>query len=154
MPYSLDEVGCKAENAAAGVDQQALTAAMRTVNEAIPDDNTDLRTALAESAVPRAYSAERRKDRRAAADLPWSLTDMLVRQNDTPAHRRQCRPHRLHAGGPAAELGQIVTNLTALLHQLAFGLQRAKGQISPTSSRNPGAVTATLKANVDRIDQT
>ena len=49
--------------------------------------------------------------------------------------------------------GQIVTNLTALLHQLA-AVYSAKGQDFSDVVTQLGAVTATLKANVDRIDQT
>ena len=154
VPYSLDEVGRKAENAAAGVDQQALTAAMHTVNEAIPDDNTDLRTALAGISSATGVFAQNGGKIDELLRISRSLTDMLVRQNDTLAATAGNAAHIVSAlAARRAELGQIVTNLTALLHQLA-AVYSAKGQDFSDVVTQLGAVTATLKANVDRIDQT
>ena len=154
VPYSLDEVGRKAENAAAGVDQQALADAMHSVTAAIPDDNTDLRAALAGIGSASGIFAQNGGKIDELLRISRSLTDMLVRQNDTLAATAGNAAHIVSAlATRRTELGQIVTNLTTLLHQLA-AVYGAKGQDFASVITQLGAVTATLKANVDRIDQT
>ena len=154
VPYSLDEVGRKAERAAGGVDQQALAEAMHTVNESIPDDNTDLRTALAGISSATGVFAQNGAKIDELLQISRSLTDMLVKQNDTLAATAANAAHIVSTlAARRAELGQIVTNLTALLHELAT-VYRAKEQDFGDVLTQLGAVTATLKAHVDRIDQT
>lgn len=154
VPYSLDEVGRKAEDAAAGVDQQALADAMHTVNDAIPEDNTDLRAALAGISSASGVFAQNGGKIDELLRISRSLTDMLVHQNDTLVATAGNAAHIVSTlAARRTELGQIVTNLTTLLHQLA-SVYSAKGQDFADVITRLGAVTATLKANVDRIDQT
>lgn len=154
VPYSLDEVGRKAERAAAGVDQQALAEAMHTVNESIPDDNTELRAALAGISSASGVFAQNGAKIDELLRISRSLTDMLVKQNDTLAGAAADAARIVSTlAARRADLAQIVTNLTALLHELA-SVYRAKEQDFGDVITQLSGVTATLKANVDRIDQT
>lgn len=154
VPYSLDEVGRKAEGAAAGVDQDALAQAMATVNESIPTDNTELRTALAGIGTASAAFAENGANIDELLRISRSLTEMLVAQNDTLADTGANAAHIVSTLAARRDaLSQIVTNLTTLLRELSATYQAKEADFSEVLT-SLAAITATLKANADRIAET
>lgn len=154
VPYSLEDVGRKAIDAAAGVDQQALTQAMRTVSDSLPADNTDLRTALAGIGSASAVFADNGEKLDALLRVSRSLSDLFVEQNDnlvdtlsgTKAIVRSLTARR-------QALGQVVGNLSLVLDQLSTAYRDRQAEFGELITRL-SAVTATLKNNAERIDQT
>ncbi|MDY6995720.1 MAG: MCE family protein [Actinomycetota bacterium] len=153
VPYSLDEVGRKAEGAAAGVDQQALADAVRTVNESIPQDNADLRAALAGISGASGVFAENGARMDELLRISRSLSEMLVEQNATLADTIGSASTVVASLSARRQaLGEIVANLSALLRELRSvyaDRQQDFGEVIDSLTR----VTATLQANAENIDQ-
>lgn len=154
VPYSLDEVGREAQGVAAGVDQDALTQAMRTVTESIPDDNTDLRTALAGMTSASSVFADNGSKLDELLRISRSLTDMLVQQNDTVVDAAANVGQIVSSLSKRREaLGQIVTNLEAVLHQMSTVYADKRQEFGEVITKLT-TVTATLKSNATTVDQT
>lgn len=154
VPYSLDEVGRSAEAAATGVDQAALTAAMRTVQESIPTDNTDLSAALAGIGSASAVFAESGDKFDELLRISRSLSALLVEQNESVTNTAANAAHIVSALTARRDaLSQIVTNLSALLRELSVVYSQKQPEFREVITKL-SAVTATLKANADHIDAT
>ena len=154
VPYSLDEVGRKAEDAAAGVDQAMLTEAMRTVNDSIPADHTDLSAALAGISSASAVFARNGDKFDELLRISRSLSDLMVKQNDAVTGTAASAARIISALTARRDaLGQIVTNLRAVVRELA-AVYSAKQQDFSEVIGQLQRVTATLSAGADRIDAT
>ncbi|CAJ1585493.1 MCE family protein [[Mycobacterium] wendilense] len=154
VPYSLDEVGREAEDAAAGLDQQALTAAMRTVHESIPSDNADLSAALAGISSASAVFAESGDKFDQLLRISRSLSELLVEQNESVANTAANAAHIVSALTARRDaLGQIVTNLSALVRELSAVYGAKQEEFSEVITKLTG-ITATLRDNAEHIDAT
>ncbi len=154
VPYSLDEVGRKAEDAAAGLDREALTAALRTVNESIPADNTDLSAALAGIGSASAVFADSGAKFDELLRISRSLSDLLVEQNDTVTNTAANAAHIVSSLTARRDaLSQIVTNLGALLRELSAVYGEKQHDFSEVITKLTG-ITATLRDNAEHIDAT
>lgn len=154
VPYSLDDVGRKAENAAGGVDQTALADAMRTVSDSIPADNSDLSAALAGISSASTVFARSGDKFDELLRISRSLSDLMVKQNDTVGATAANAAHIVTALTSRRDaLTQIVTNLTTLVRELA-SVYDSKQQDFSTVITKLTSVTATLKSNADKIDDT
>lgn len=154
VPYSIEDVGRKAINAAGGVDQESLSAAMRTVTDAMPTDNTELRAALAGIGSASTVFADNGAKVDSLLRISRSLSDMLVSQNDTLVETvANTRSIVGTLVGRRDALAQVVTSLSAILHQLAI-IYRDKQQEFGDVLTRLTAVTAVLKDNAHTIDET
>lgn len=154
VPYSLDEVGRKAAGVAGGVDQQSMADMMKTLSSVMSGDNQQLDRALAGiSSASAAFT--RNGDKvddllRVSRSLSQLLAGQTESLTDTAANAQliiTTMAQRRHA------LTAITANLTAILHRLAV-VYRDKGPQFATLIDRLTGVTATLKDNADKIDQT
>lgn len=154
VPYSLDEVGRKAADSAAGVEQQPLAEMMSTLTESMPGNNAELgRTLTGISAATSAF-AENGDKVDEMLRISRSLSEMLVQQTDSLADTAANAQYIVSALAARRQaLADIVTNLSAIVHQLA-SVYTAKREDFSALITSLTAVTNTLKANADKIDQT
>ena len=154
VPYSLDEVGRKASDSAAGVDRASLAAMMTTLTSTMSGDNHELDAALSGiSAASAAFSRSGDKIDNLLR-VSRSLSQLLSKQADsvvdTAANAQQIIStlvQRRHA------LSAIVENLTAVVHRLAEVYQSKSADFASLIDRLR-TVTTTLQDNADKIDQT
>ncbi len=154
VPYSLDDVGRKAAVVAAQVDQQSMADMMTTLGATMSGDNHDLDAAL--SGIGAASAAFTRNGNkvddllRVSRSLSGLLADQTETLTGTAANAQKMittMASRRHA------LTAIVTDLGQIVHRLAQVYRDKGADFSALIDRLTG-ITATLKGNVDKIDQT
>ncbi|OCB10943.1 virulence factor Mce [Mycolicibacterium porcinum] len=154
VPYSLDEVGRKAADTAEHVDQQPLTAMMNTLAETMPGNSTELGKALAGISAASSAFADNGDKIDEILRISRSMTEMLTHQTDSLADTAANAQYIVSSLAARRQaLTDIVTNLTAIMRQLAAIYTEKQADFSSLIS-GLTAVTGTLKANVDKIDQT
>lgn len=154
VPYSLDEVGRQAADAAAGVDRRPLSEMMHTLTETMPGTNAELGQALAGISAASSAFAANGDNIDEMLRISRSLSELLVNQTESlsdTAANAQYIVTTLAARRQA--LTDIVNNLTAVVDQLAT-VYTAKQQDFSALLTSLTAVAGTLKANADKIDQT
>lgn len=154
VPYSLDEVGRQAATAAEGVEQGPLAEMMSTLTESMPGDSAELgRTLAGISSASAAFAANGDKVDEMLR-ISRSLSGLLVKQTDSLTTTAANAAHIVAAlTARRKALTDIVANLTAVMHQLA-AVYTAKSDDFSALITSLTAITGTLKANADRIDQT
>ncbi|MCV7365523.1 MCE family protein [Mycolicibacterium neworleansense] len=154
VPYSLDEVGRKAADTAEHVDQQPLTAMMSTLAETMPGNSTELGQALAGiSAASSAFAGNGDKIDEILR-ISRHMAEMLSHQTDSLADTAANAQYIVTSLAARRQaLTDIVHNLTAIVGQLAAIYTEKQADFSSLIA-GLTAVTGTLKANVDKIDQT
>lgn len=154
VPYSLDEVGRKAADTAEHVDQQPLTAMMNTLAETMPGNSTELGKALAGISAASSAFADNGDKIDEILRISRSMTEMLTHQTDSLADTAANAQYIVSSLAARRQaLTDIVTNLTAIMRQLAAIYTEKQADFSSLIA-GLTAVTGTLKANVDKIDQT
>ncbi|OCB49005.1 virulence factor Mce [Mycobacterium vulneris] len=154
VPYSLDEVGRKAADTAEHIDQQPLTAMMNTLAETMPGNSTELGKALAGISAASSAFADNGDKIDEILRISRSMTEMLTHQTDSLADTAANAQYIVSSLAARRQaLTDIVTNLTAIMRQLAAIYTEKQADFSSLIS-GLTAVTGTLKANVDKIDQT
>ncbi|WP_273733129.1 MCE family protein [Mycolicibacterium septicum] len=154
VPYSLDEVGRKAADTAEHVDQQPLTAMMNTLAETMPGNSTELGQALAGISAASSAFADNGDKIDEILRISRSMTEMLSHQTDSLADTAANAQYIVSSLAARRQaLTDIVHNLTAIMRQLAAIYTEKQADFSSLIA-GLTAVTGTLKANVDKIDQT
>lgn len=154
VPYTLDEVGRQALTASDGVEQQPLAEMMSTLTQSMPGDSAELGQALTGiSSASAAFAANGDKVDELLR-ISRSLSDMLVKQADSLSDTAANAQHIVAALAARRQaLVAVVANLTAIVHQLS-AVYTAKSDDFGALITSLTAVTGTLKANADKIDQT
>lgn len=154
VPYSLDEVGRKAADTAEHVDQQPLTAMMNTLAETMPGNSAELGQALAGISAASSAFAENGDKIDEILRISRQMAEMLSHQTDSLADTAANAQYIVSSLAARRQaLTDIVTNLTAIMRQLAAIYTDKQADFSSLIA-GLTAVTGTLKANVDKIDQT
>lgn len=154
VPYSLDEVGRKAADTAEHVDQQPLTAMMNTLAETMPGNSTELGQALAGISAASSAFADNGDKIDEILRISRQMAEMLSHQTDSLADTAANAQYIVSSLAARRQaLTDIVTNLTAIMRQLA-AIYTEKQPDFGSLIAGLTAVTGTLKANVDQIDQT
>lgn len=154
VPYSLDEVGRKAADTAEHVDQQPLTAMMNTLAETMPGNSTELGQALAGISAASSAFADNGDKIDEILRISRSMAEMLSHQTDSLADTAANVQYIVSSLAARRQaLSDIVTNLTAIMRHLA-AIYTDKQADFGSLITGLTAVTGTLKANVDKIDQT
>lgn len=153
VPYSLDDVGRKAADAATGIDQGPLSAMMTTLTESMPGDNAELGSALAGISAASATFTRNADKVDDMLRITRSLSELFTRQTDSLADTAANAQHIIATLVMRRQaLSQIVDNLTAVLHQLS-SVYTAKQQDFGSLITSLATVTSTLKDNAGQIDQ-
>ncbi|OLP00734.1 virulence factor Mce [Mycolicibacterium porcinum] len=153
-PYSLDEVGRKAADTAEHVDQQPLTAMMNTLAETMPGNSAELGKALAGIGAASSAFADNGDKIDEILRISRQMTEMLSHQTDSLADTAANAQYIVSSLAARRQaLTDIVTNLTAIMRHLAAIYTEKQADFSSLIA-GLTAVTGTLKANVDKIDQT
>lgn len=154
VPYSLDEVGRKAANTAEHVDQQPLTAMMNTLAETMPGNSTELGQALTGISAASSAFADNGDKIDEILRISREMAEMLSHQTDSLADTAANAQYIVSSLAARRQaLNDIVTNLTAIMRHLAAIYTEKQSDFSSLIT-GLTAVTGTLKANVDKIDQT
>ncbi|MED5815185.1 MlaD family protein [Mycolicibacterium sp. 050232] len=154
VPYSLDEVGRKAADTAEHVDQQPLTAMMTTLTETMPGNSTELGKALAGISAASSAFADNGDKIDEILRISRSMAEMLSHQTDSLADTAANAQYIVSSLAARRQaLTDIVTNLTAIMRHVAAIYTEKQADFSSLIA-GLTAVTGTLKANVDKIDQT
>lgn len=154
VPYSLDEVGRKAADTAEHVDQQPLTAMMNTLAETMPGNSTELGQALAGISAASSAFADNGDKIDEILRISRSMAEMLSHQTDSLADTAANAQYIVSSLAARRQaLTDIVTNLTVIMRHLAAIYTEKQADFSSLIA-GLTAVTGTLKANVDKIDQT
>lgn len=154
VPYSLDEVGRKAADTAEHVDQQPLTAMMNTLVETMPGNSTELGQALAGISAASSAFADNGDKIDEILRISRSMAEMLSHQTDSLADTAANAQYIVSSLAARRQaLADIVTNLTAIMRHLAEIYTDKQADFGSLIT-GLTVVTGTLKANVDKIDQT
>jgi phospholipid/cholesterol/gamma-HCH transport system substrate-binding protein len=154
VPYSLDEVGRKAADTAEHVDRQPLTAMMNTLAETMPGNSTELGQALAGISAASSAFADNGDKIDEILRISRSMSEMLSHQTDSLADTAANAQYIVSSLAARRQaLTDIVNNLTAIMRHLAAIYTEKQADFSSVIA-GLTAVTGTLKANVDKIDQT
>ncbi|ART68132.1 virulence factor Mce [Mycobacterium dioxanotrophicus] len=154
VPYSLDEVGRQAARAATGVEQQPLADMMNTLTESMPGDSAELGRVLAGISSASSVFAQNGDKVDELLRVSRSLSELLVQQTDSLSATAANAQHIVSALTARRQaLTDIVANLGAIVRQLSE-VYGAKQQDFGELITDLAAVTGTLKANADKIEQT
>lgn len=154
VPYSLDEVGRKAADTAEHVDQQPLTAMMNTLAETMPGNSTELGQALAGISAASSAFADNGDKIDEILQISRSMAEMLSHQTDSLADTAANAQYIVASLAARRQaLTDIVTNLTTIMRHLATIYTEKQADFGNLIA-GLTTVTGTLKANVDKIDQT
>ncbi|MGV0815882.1 MlaD family protein [Mycolicibacterium boenickei] len=154
VPYSLDEVGRKAADTAEHVDQQPLTAMMNTLAETMPGNSVELGQALAGISAASSAFADNGDKIDEILRISRSMAEMLSHQTDSLADTAANAQYIVSSLAARRQaLADVVSNLTTIMRHLAAIYTEKQADFSSLIT-GLTAVTGTLKANVDKIDQT
>lgn len=154
VPYSLDEVGRKAADTAEHVDQQPLTAMMTTLVETMPGNSAELGQALAGISAASSAFADNGDKIDEILRISRQMAEMLAHQTDSLADTAANAQYIVSSLAARRQaLTDIVTNLTAIMRHLAEIYTEKQADFGSLIA-GLTTVTGTLKANVDKIDQT
>ncbi|MCL2535913.1 MAG: MCE family protein [Nocardiaceae bacterium] len=153
VPYSLDDVGRDATDAAQQIDTKSLEAMMTTLSQVMPDDPEQLAKALAGISGASAAVAQNGEQIDQLLTLSRSLSDLAVRQQEsltTTLSNAQTIIHTLAVRKQV--LARLVENLRSVLATTASSFSAQQDQFSKMTD-NLVEVTTTLQQNADNIDR-
>lgn len=152
VPYSLDEIGASATDAADHIDLHGLETMMNTLSQVIPADSDQVGRALAGISGASAAIANNGEQVDHILAISRELSDTAVQQTDSIVNTAASAQTIIRTLAVRKEtLTGLVDNLTIILSKLSTMFSERQDEFA-TMTDNLVRVTGTLKSQAEQID--